>query len=185
MSVPVLNNLVLNNNRLTGPLPLWSAPHLFHLNLANTPLNAPIPTEWWSLMPQLTQLDLSDCGLTGSIPDAPAPRAFSNFVLASNQLTGSLPANISATFFSVANNRLSGAISVLAGSDSMPVRSLVLSHNEFSCPIRLSHLSRLEQLSLQNGGFAGCDFNNPALVQLPDTLIALDVSGCTAAHPAA
>ena len=181
VSLPSLRYLVLNNNPFTGPLPLWSAPQLLHLNLANTPLHGPIPADWWERMPKLTQLDLSDCGLTGPIPAAPTPRAFSNFILASNKLTGSLPANISATFFSVANNRLSGAVSVLAGSDSMPVRSLVLSHNEFSCPIRLAHLSELRWLNLQSGGFAGCDFNEPAQVQLPSSLTALDVSGCTAA----
>jgi len=181
--LPSLNYLVLNNNRFTGPLPMWSGPQLLHLNFANTPLHSSIPADWWGRMPKLAQLDLSDCGLTGPIPDAPELRSFTNFILASNQLTGSLPANISSLFYSVANNGLSGAVSVPDGAFPMEVRSLLLSHNHFSCPIRLAHLSRLEQLSLQNGGFAGCDFNDPAQVQLPDTLIALDVSGSSAAPP--
>ena len=185
VSLPSLNYLVLNNNRFTGPLPLWNAPQLLHLNLANTPLYSHIPADWWGRMPKLAQLDLSDCGLIGPISDAPELRSFTNFILASNQLTGSLPANISATFFSVANNRLSGAVSVPDGAFPMEVRSLLLSHNDFSCPIRLAHLTTLEQLSLQNGGFKGCNFNDPALVQLPDTLITLDVSGRTATRPAA
>jgi hypothetical protein len=67
----------------------------------------------------------------------------------------------------------------------MPVRSLLLSHNDFSCPIRLAHLTTLQQLTLQSGGFAGCDFNDPAQVQLPETLSVLDVSsmrGARATH---
>jgi hypothetical protein len=175
-----ISDLNLNNNNFSGDPPLWSAPKLIQLNLANTPLNGMIPPGWWERMPKLEQFDASSCGLIGTIPDAAAPRSFSFFTLSNNRLTGSLPSKISAAFYSVDNNRLSGAVSVPTGTVSMSVRFLNIAHNHLSCPIRLSHLKTLKQLSMQDGGFAGCDFNDPTQVQLPDTLTSLDVSSlCT------
>jgi len=175
LSLPSLAYASLNNNQLSGALPQWIAPKLLQLNLANTPFNGAIPPGWWERMPQLQQIDASGCGLIGSIPDAAVPRTFSSFIMSDNELTGGLPANISATIYSVANNRLSGPVTMPADSQLRPISSLILAGNDFSCPIRLAHLTALQQLNLQSGGFAGCDFNDPAQVQLPESLTALDV----------
>jgi hypothetical protein len=174
----------LNNNDFSGALPLWTAPQLVHLNLASSPLNGAIPPGWWERMPKLEQFDASSCGLIGPIPDAAVPRSFSFFTLSNNRLTGGLPSMISAAFYSVADNRLSGSVSVPAGSASLAVQSINIAHNNFSCPIQLAHLPKLQQLIVQNGGFTGCDFNNPAQVQLPATLTSIDVSWiCSATLP--
>jgi len=176
LSQPALVYMSLNNNDFSGALPLWNLPQLVHLNLASTPLRGAMPAGWWERMPALTQIDASSCGLVGSIPDAAKPRYFNSFSFTNNQLTGPLPANISSIFYSVANNRLSGPVDIPDGSGPAPVRYVFLAHNDFSCPIRLSHLPKLQQLQLQGGGFAGCDFNDPAQMQLPATLTSIDVS---------
>jgi len=185
LSLPALVYMSLNNNDFIGALPLWIAPQLVHLNLASTPFNGALPPGWWERMPRLEQFDASSCALVGPIPDAAVPHGFTNFHLNDNQLTGSLPTNISAIFYSVANNRLSGPVDIPDGSGPAPVRYVFLAHNDFSCPIRLSHLSSLQQLHLQGGGFAGCDFNDPTQMQLPASLTSIDVSlmcSTSAAH---
>jgi hypothetical protein len=176
LSLPILGDLSLNHNNFSGLLPQWDLPELLYLNLASLPLHTTIPADWWDRMPGLYIVDVSGCGLTGPIPDASQLRTFERIILTDNQLTGGLPTNISSAVYSVANNRLSGPVHVPLGFSALPARILILAHNDFSCPIRLAHLTTLQQLNLQDGGFVGCDFNDPTQVQLPTSLTALDVS---------
>ena len=180
VSLPSLHYFSINHNRVTGPLPLWDAPYLFSLSFASLPLNTTIPADWWERMPTLGQIDLSGCSLFGSIPSPSVPRFFLNFLLSNNQLTGGLPSNLTAMSLDVSLNRLSGPVVFQAALQM--VRSINLAHNQFSCPIRMAALTKLQLLNLQNAGFAGCNFNDAAKVQLPTSLTTLDVSSsCTPA----
>ena len=170
-----MTQLSLNHNDFSGPLPEWDAPSLSYLNLANLPLNASIPDGWWERMPALVIVDLSECGLSGPIPGALSPRSFSRFILSDNQLTGGLPANITAMFFDVSHNALSGPV-WLPNPQSFSEMVVNLAQNDLSCPIRLAQLDKLRRLNLQSGGFAGCDFSDAEQVQLPASLTTLDVS---------
>ena len=170
-----LTQLSLNHNGFSGPLPEWDAPSLAYLNLANLPLNTSIPDGWWERMPALTIVDLSECGLSGPIPGALSPCSFSRFILSDNQLTGGLPANITAVFFDVSHNALSGPV-WLPQVRNDPEMVVNLAQNNLSCPIQLAHLTKLRRLNLQSGGFAGCDFSDAEQVQLPESLATLDVS---------
>ena len=135
-------------------------------------------------MPALVIVDLSGCGLSESIPGALSPRSFSRFILSDNGLTGGLPANITAMFFDVSHNALSGPV-WLAQLQSTSEMVVNLAQNNLSCPIHLAHLTTLRRLNLQSGGFAGCDFSDAAQVQLPESLATLDVSNAPRAHTCA
>ena len=174
VSLPSLHYFSINHNQVTGPLPLWHVPYLFSLSFASLPLNTTIPADWWERMPNLGQIDASGCSLFGSIPSPAVPRFFVNFLLSNNQLTGGLPSNLTAMSLDVSLNRLSGPVVFQAAPQT--VRSINLAHNQFSCPIRMAQLTRLQLLNLQNAGFTGCNFNDAAKVQLPTSLTTLDVS---------
>jgi len=153
-------------------------PLLVYFNHANNPVSSAIPAGWWEGMPVLQRLDLSACGLTGPIPAPASLRSFKQLALSDNQLSGSLPANLTALTYNVARNQLSGPVWLPPYHPAAEDAHIFvdLSHNQLSCPIRLAHLTTLRRLVLQNGGFDGCDFNDPTLVQLPSSVTTLDVS---------
>jgi predicted outer membrane repeat protein len=108
-----LTSLLLSGNPLGSPLPALNAPSLQVLQLNSSQFLGPFPGAYTSALPSLraldvhnnalsggipsllnltalTYADLSNCGLSGAVPDVPASIAFVN--ISYNAFTGSLPA---------------------------------------------------------------------------------------------
>ncbi|CAL5021592.1 unnamed protein product [Urochloa decumbens] len=131
--------LRLNNNSLTGPIPvsLANMSSLRHLALGNNQLDGTIPPGLADIA-GLQHLDLAVNKLHGALPLAIYNLSLlSNFHVEGNRLHGSIPADIGSKFpnmkdFSLANNRLTGGI-----------------------PSSISNLTTLTSLQLSINGFTG------------------------------
>lgn len=72
-SFPILRNLSLSFNSLTGDLPAdWGADgsslqNLTHLNITNCGLNSTLPKDWARNLPSLASLNLSANTLSGDL----------------------------------------------------------------------------------------------------------------------
>lgn len=150
-----LEELVIGQNNLTGPIPDSigrNQQKLFYMIVANNPLTGTIPsglgyasnlqelyireTQVSGTIPvflknlPLSNLDLSNNRLTGSIPDSLTSRANLFLVdLSNNQLTGSIPSSIRAIAVYLSNNQLSGSLPDSLISFGNSVR---LSHNQLT-----------------------------------------------------
>lgn len=107
-SLSQLNTLGLDGNGFTGKLPseIISWKSLTYLNLSRNELSGPIPAALGSL-PNLLDLDLSENQFSGPIPSQLAQLRLTTLNLSSNQLTGKIPDEFSNMAYenSFLNNR--------------------------------------------------------------------------------
>ena len=129
--------------------------HLTELRLSNTGLSGPITD--LNALTNLTNLDLSHNQLRGPIPDLSPLTNLTNLDLSHNQLSGPIPdlsllTNL--TSLNLASNGLSGPITDLSPLANLAI--LNLSSNQLSGPIPdLSSLTNLTNLNLASNGLSG------------------------------
>jgi hypothetical protein len=140
----VANALYSIRSPLSGGVPACLfAMNLTTLHLSGNGLTGTLPDDV-EISPSLTDLSLSHNKLTGSIPAALLERDWRNLDLSYNRFTGSLSTDASsdtsnASYFHLANNRLSGVIP----QDVAQVASVdILQSNLFSCKADRSDLPR-------------------------------------------
>ena len=121
-----LSQLVLNNNQISGPLPvsLFRLPSLSVLLLHDNKISGGIPSEIF-LLSSLTVLRLDGNKLTGCIPaELCRLKELKRMSVARNQLRGSLPENLHALTglqeFIANDNQLSGPVPVRYDVTSYP-----------------------------------------------------------------
>ncbi|KAF0929143.1 hypothetical protein E2562_016382 [Oryza meyeriana var. granulata] len=108
----------------------------------------------------LLQLDLSDGGLTGRLPDGLYYPNLTDVSLARNNLTGELPVMLLASSpsirsFDVSGNNMSGDISGLSFPGTLALLDLSSNHFTGVIPPSLTGCARLKTLNLSYNGLAG------------------------------
>eukprot|EP00850_Spirogloea_muscicola_P023980 SM000416S15663 [mRNA] locus=s416:20535:28850:+ [translate_table: standard] len=175
-----LKRLELAGNLLTGPIPpsLGNCTNLFQLNVSYNGLVGPIPMELGNIrnasvmdiylpsfkQPNVTKLqyiDITSNALSGPLP-ATLGRlsAMQAFYFSSNQLTGSIPPDISNCYqllqLNLSHNKLSGPLWPGLGLLTN-LTKVDLSNNAFtgSIPSELHSLSAAQTLDLAHNRFSG------------------------------
>ncbi|KAG0595427.1 hypothetical protein M758_UG165900 [Ceratodon purpureus] len=117
MYPPMLTDLNLSNNQVTGAFPylLINIPSLISIKLNNNKLDGTLNGQVFSKLGNLSTLDLSNNEFTGSIPTEVGDLTSLQFLyLQNNKLTGPLPASLAnlpvLDTLDVSNNRLTGYI---------------------------------------------------------------------------
>ncbi|KAI9071921.1 hypothetical protein K1719_046107 [Acacia pycnantha] len=153
-----LTYLYLSNNSFSGQIPssLSNFEHLTYLDLSINNFSGEIPDVFGKLS-ALQYLGLNNNNFSGQVPSSLSNTSVTSLDLSFNMLHGNLPIPLfGANFFSVSNNKFSGAISFLfCNASSLEI--LNLSHNNFSGPIPqcLVGLPNLSVLDLQMNVFSG------------------------------
>lgn len=124
------------------------------LQLSGNPLEGPIPLNFTAL-PNLSNIFMARCGLTGTLPAVPLPRPLEHFALAGNGLSGTIP--------------------WAAWNMPEPLVYFNLSSNRLTGPLPPALPSAAEEFDLSDNALSG---SLPAqlLLQLPPTLYTFDVS---------
>ena len=157
-----VTRLVLNENRLSGPIPseLGNLTNLTELWLPDNQLSGSIPTTLGDLA-KLEVLELDRNPLSGSIPSELGNLSnLEVLVLYENQLSGPIPSELgrlsNLTGLSLAQNQLSGSIPSELGNLSN-LRWMVLQVNQLSgsIPSSLGRLSNLTRLALGENQLSG------------------------------
>ncbi|KAM5586936.1 receptor-like protein EIX2 [Rosa sericea] len=162
MNFPSLENIDLSHNQFEGPLPHWSSDAATYLDLRSNLFSGPIPSNYDQLLPNLTELYLSDNHLNGSIPPALCDLSSLNvLMLRSNHLSGEFPRAWTLWpeiwFVDVSDNNLSGNFSSSMGVPSS-LKILHLSKNNFGGQIPSSlfqNCSWLRSIDLGGNRFTG------------------------------
>ena len=110
-----LYRLLLQNNQLSGNLPMFDSPELIELNFSNNNLSGEIPFEWGDL--NIGTIILSNNQLTGEIPEDlwnDGEDWWGDFVLdlSHNQLSGEIPESIflDVVYLDLSHNQLTGEL---------------------------------------------------------------------------
>lgn len=149
----------------------------------NSNMTGPIPEEIVTALTKLEILDLSDCTITGTIPEQIGNLGKLVYLsLGDNKLTGKLPASMGTMhekleFLSLDGNMLVGGIGPVETLTNL--RFLYLEHNMFERPMdstMMEDLKALEQIDLSDNAFSG-DFPLH-LLEFPE-LDVLDLSSNT------
>lgn len=146
-------NLSATKNRLDW---LGQLTSLSNLHIKSCHLSIPFPSTITALT-SLRELDLSDNGLTGTIPQdiGQLTNLKHELNLSNNRLTGTIPDSIGAltnlSWLDLSNNRLSGPIPSTVGNMNS-LYDLKLSNNELVGPIpdSISNLTELNNLYLHS-----------------------------------
>ncbi|KAL4557522.1 hypothetical protein LXL04_035703 [Taraxacum kok-saghyz] len=114
----------LAGTRLRGPFPVGikNCNGMTYLDLSRNYLSGPIPADVGDGLRFMVNLDLSNNNLSGPIPQSIVNWKYINFLrLDHNHLTGQIPPDFGGLgrikVFNVANNRLSGFVPVIPGSN--------------------------------------------------------------------
>ncbi len=178
---PNLQNLVLENNKFSGPLPdLSSSPNMQILRLGNNYFdNLFFPTNYLELS-NMVNLGLNNLYLTGEIPATIT--ALENLLvlnLEGNSLNGIIPESLTdltnLNVLSLHDNELSGTIPAdIALLTSL--EKLTLSRNQLQSvvPAAIRRLTSLKSLTLASNRLSGPILNSVAFLQ---QLEVLDLSG--------
>jgi len=151
-----LERINLNNNKISGPLPLLEClgrlSFLRQLSLSNNQISGSLKNI--SVLKHLADLDLSKNALTGLIPEELGSlRGLISLNLSHNKLVGTIPPEMSGLFIlcslNLSNNFLVGRIDNWIGS-LKSLQRLNLAHNQLegSLPAALTRLFSLEYLHL-------------------------------------
>ncbi|WVY90963.1 hypothetical protein V8G54_036477 [Vigna mungo] len=153
--VPVLEYLILSDNKLNGKVPNWlhEMDSLRYVMLDRNFLTTPV--DQFSRNYQLGYLDLSFNLLTGGISSSICNASFLEALdLSNNKLTGTIPQCLGSSQFlsllSLGRNRLNGTLPITFSKNSLI--SLQLNDNRFEGPLpeSLSNCMQLEVLNLGN-----------------------------------
>ncbi|KAG9141972.1 hypothetical protein Leryth_009317 [Lithospermum erythrorhizon] len=154
------SNVDLSSNLFEGPLPLWSS-NVSTLYLRDNKFSGPIPPDIGTIMPFLSDIDISRNSLNGSIPMSIADmNGLVTLVISSNFLSGKVP-----DFFEklpmllivdMSNNSLSGQIPRSLGSLNS-IKFLILSGNNLSgeLPSSLRNCTKLASIDLGDNRLSG------------------------------
>ncbi|XP_068304492.1 receptor-like protein EIX2 [Pyrus communis] len=149
----------LSTNRFEGPLPLWSS-NITMLYLRDNLFSGPIPRDISEVMPSLTDLDISQNSLNGSIPLSMGNLSqLSTMVISNNLLSGEIPnfwdSIPSLYILDVSNNSLSGSIPPSLTSLTI-LRFLILSSNHLSGKLpSMKNFTDMRSLDLGENNFSG------------------------------
>jgi Leucine-rich repeat (LRR) protein len=153
-TMPVLQTLNLERVGLSGKIdPLSGIKSLEFLALADNLLTGPITDEFLQSMPDLSDLDLSDNSLSGTLPSTLFDHKSIKVIdLHGNKFKGPLPytqLESQVEFLSLSENQLSGPIDTRITRFSQ-LRHLDLSKNQFTgdIPTELGELVNLKYLFL-------------------------------------
>lgn len=155
--------LDLSSNKLVGPLPnsMSNLVKIKTILIEVNPLNCDFPNNILLNLPELQDIQLYRCGLTGTIGDI-----FNNlpslmgFDITNNKITGEIPSsfsnlkNLSSAYFG--GNLLSGNLPTLDSCASI-MYSLAFGNNQFSgsIPESYSKLKRLQYFNAENNNLSG------------------------------
>eukprot|EP00833_Pecoramyces_ruminatium_P003956 jgi/Orpsp1_1/1177988/evm.model.c7180000063638.1 len=135
--------------------------HIVEISLTEDDIeNSTLPKSFGS-MPNLKEMDLSGCGLKGSIPDDIGGLTKLEWLsLSENELDGSIPSSIGKLtkleYLDLNDNKLSGSIPSEIGSLT-DLENLDLSKNELSgsIPSTFEKLTKMETLYLSDNALTG------------------------------
>jgi len=148
-------------NSLTGVLPTTWPPHMRGLHLRTNSFLGSIPSTWETMMPALKALDISETGLTGTVPTTLGK--FENLTyldLSLNSLTGTIPTTLgrltALTSLHIIVTSLTGTIPTTLGLLTN-LSTLEISYNSLSgtIPATLLRLTNLVSLFLNTNGLSG------------------------------
>ncbi|PHT96558.1 hypothetical protein BC332_34517 [Capsicum chinense] len=150
----------LMSNFFEGPIPPWSS-NVVSISLSNNLFSGPVPFDIGHRYPDLTDLDLSQNSLNGTIPLSISKiTSLVTLILSNNHLTGEIPdiwdqVPILYTL-DLSNNSFTGRVpSTLGILNSL--RFLMLSNNHLSgeFPLGFQNFSSMITLDLGNNQFSG------------------------------
>jgi Leucine-rich repeat (LRR) protein len=154
---PSVRELRLDNNALTGPVPveLWQLNQLELLSLANNTLQGSIPDEAFVEFASLDTLDLTNNELSGSIPASlfaiPSIRLV---YLSHNAFTGSIPSNYGAATqlrdLYLDHNELQGSIPSIAAGQLANLTEFLLQDNAISSTMPDSVCNLMDSAMLED-----------------------------------
>ncbi|XP_023749500.2 receptor-like protein EIX2 [Lactuca sativa] len=162
-NISYVEYLYLRSCKLLGPrFPKWiqTLKNLIDLDLSNTGISDTIPLGFWDMWPsQLKYLDLSSNNISGKLPDLLSNFAHGSTIdLSSNSFCGPIP-NVPSTLFSLnlSRNKFSGGISFICQIVDGLLEFLDLSHNSFigQLPDCLWHFNQLKVLNLGHNNLFG------------------------------
>ncbi|XP_023749485.2 receptor-like protein EIX1 [Lactuca sativa] len=161
-NISYVEYLYLSSCKLLGPrFPKWiqTLKDLTVLDLSNTGISDTIPLEFWDSWPsQLIYLNLSSNNISGKVPDLLSNFAYDSVIdLSSNSFHGPILNPSTLSILNLSRNKFSGGISFICQAVDGFLSFLDLSHNSLTgqLPDCLWHFNQLEVLNLGHNNLFG------------------------------